>query len=267
MPESALQTVLGKISRLKHTAQNRLTDSAIDVSARPVFVVGCGHTGTTLMASVLARHDGFHFVPYESRIFHHSNARNDIADFFAPLFIQAQARRVLEKTPRHVEYLGRIFRLFPMAQVIVMMRDGRDVACSIRRRKGTLESGIERWLQSCRAIAPWSSDARLRVVRYEDFVVNPVETVADILRFLGEDGVPSDLIDSDEEVEWHGSRLKFEAASAPGEHLLRRKSQINSPLYDDRERWREELSDDERKWILCIAGSELRHWGYGNDSG
>lgn len=265
MPDSALQTVLGKISRWKYATMNRLMDSAIDGSARPVFVVGCGHSGTTVMATTLARHDGLDFVPYESRIFHFSNSCHDIAAFFERQFAHARNRRVLEKTPRHVENINRIFRLFPMAQIIVMMRDGRDVACSIRRRKGTLETGARRWLQSCRAIAPWLSDPRLRVVRYEDLVANPVDTVADVLKFLGEDGAPADLIDSDEEVEWHGSRMKFEKAAAPSEHSLRRKSQVNSPLYDDRERWREDLSEDEHGWILRIAGSELRRWGYGSD--
>jgi hypothetical protein len=35
----------------------------------PVFIVGCGHSGTTLILRILAEHKNLHVIDYESDIF------------------------------------------------------------------------------------------------------------------------------------------------------------------------------------------------------
>lgn len=40
----------------------------------------------------------------------------------------------VEKTPRHINYLDLIFRLDPAARVVLVVRDGRDVAASLKDR-------------------------------------------------------------------------------------------------------------------------------------
>ena len=59
--------------------------------------------------------------------------------------------RWVEKTPRHIYRVGEILRYFPEGKVVLMLRDGRDVACSIRDRYGSLEAGVSRWMEDNRA--------------------------------------------------------------------------------------------------------------------
>lgn len=41
----------------------------VEIYSKTVFVVGCGHSGTTLVTSVLSRHSKFFAVGYESECF------------------------------------------------------------------------------------------------------------------------------------------------------------------------------------------------------
>jgi protein O-GlcNAc transferase len=247
-------------------ARSSLFDKPISRTESPVFIVGCGHSGTTLMAALLGRHDHLFLIPFETGIFHLQNSGSRVARFFSEKSKEASGKRLLEKTPRHVHRIGRIFRLFPKAQVIGMMRDGRDVACSIRKRNGSLEEGILRWLKDCKALEKYVNDQRLIVIRYEDLVLQSEKTIGKILEFLNESGDPKKLLEDKSTVLWMG------ASPAPAterklnksdlKHLGRRKEQINKPIYDGRGLWREQMSSEEHDKIIKVAGALLIQWGY-----
>jgi protein O-GlcNAc transferase len=247
-------------------AQNRLFDKPISQTESPVFIVGCGHSGTTLMAALLGRHDNLYLIPYETGIFHFKNSGNQVARFFSEKSKETSGKRLLEKTPRHVHRIGRIFRLFPKAQIIGMMRDGRDVACSIRKRNGNLEQGVRRWLKDCKALEEYMNDPRLMVVRYEDLVLKSENTIGKILEFLNESGDPKKLLEDQSAVSWSGASPVPAAERKLNErdlkHLERRKEQINKPIYDGRGLWREQMNNEEHDKIIKVAGETLTKWGY-----
>jgi hypothetical protein len=144
-----------------------------------------------------------------------------------------------------------------------MMRDGRDVAVSIRRRRGILNAGLELWLDAANAVRHWKNDNRLKIVRYENLIESPEKCIEEILAFLKMEGEPEKLLRTDVYVEFRGG-VKDADQELPvnNEHLMRRREQINQDIYDDRGRWITEMTDDDKDYVRRVAGKTLAEWGY-----
>lgn len=94
-----------------------------------------------------------------------------------------------EKTPEHTGHLAQIRRLFPDAKIIVLYRDGRDVALSLAKTPWApagIYASFMIWLyyQNIILNARSRPDSNLLFVRYEDIVEHPEEIFHDILTFL-----------------------------------------------------------------------------------
>jgi hypothetical protein len=97
-------------------------------------------------------------------------------------------RFIVTKTPS-TDGIDRIFRFFPAARVIVMMRDGRDVIQSGVQTFGwNWEAGVHRWRESADRIAAFLETPEGReqalLVRYEDLFADTEGEMHRVLRFL-----------------------------------------------------------------------------------
>jgi len=142
----------------------------------PIFIVGCGHSGTSIMLAMLDTHSKLYAVPYESRIFVNLADKADIQ--YQMLLWDKEAQRQLkerwvEKSPYHIHYLDKILEIAPKAKIIVMLRDGRDVACSIKARTGSLNHGLKQWLTTCGILSTCFNDSRVKVVKLENLTCDP----------------------------------------------------------------------------------------------
>jgi hypothetical protein len=117
------------------------------IDSAPVFIVGCGHSGTSILLKTLGSHSRIFAVPHESMFAMRDNRpkANKKLKRFDRLAIAAGKRRWVEKTLKHILHIGRILKWCPDAKIVLLMRDGRDVAYSIKKRTGSLEEGIRRW--------------------------------------------------------------------------------------------------------------------------
>src|SRR6266852_1380392 len=133
------------------------------------FIVGCPRSGTTMVQQALNRHSQI-VIPPETKFFFsfcgHSRERqlrhlkrlNEDLNISMPApatrvrsvadgraFYEAMERQYVarlqktdavyfgEKTPEHTSHLPRIREMFPQAKILVLYRDGRDVALSLTR--------------------------------------------------------------------------------------------------------------------------------------
>ena len=80
---------------------------------RPVFIVGCGHSGTSILLRVIGAHSGFLEIEDESNLFYKSNREklSAIQDW-VKILEKENKRRTVEKTPSHVYCIEEIFRTF-----------------------------------------------------------------------------------------------------------------------------------------------------------
>lgn len=170
----------------------------LSLDRAPVFVAGCGRSGTTLLLAILAAHPRIAAIPVETDAFLHPRVtlgRRVIWERLAALDIPPQARRWAEKTPRHVRHLHRIFRAYgTAARVIIIVRDGRDVVTSVHPlAPGRYWVSPERWVDDVQAGLRWSVHPQALTIRYEDLVARPEETVRSICVFIGEAFEPAML--------------------------------------------------------------------------
>lgn len=248
----------------------------------PIFVGGEGRSGTTLLRVMLDAHPAIacgpetHFlVDPEFKKFHHNfrgkwwkraegfgyglsdmdeMVRNFVRDWHETYMLRRGKRRWADKTPSTIRILPYLWELFPTAKFIHMIRDGRDVCCSILEQKwGPDEAGeaAERWVSCIQAGLPYRKDtSRYMEVRYEDLATQPERELRKICAWIGE--------------EFHPSMLRFEEA----EHDLAPKTessahQVDKPLYTSAiGRWRRDMPPKNLKKFMKIAGPTLEMLGY-----
>lgn len=264
----SLKKSASKLMQSLKLAIQKLTDRPIKLKKDPVFVLGCGHSGTTLVVGLIGRHPAFYFVPFETYIFRPHRSFKEIKTFFSETSIEAGDKRIVEKTPRHVADMKRIFKIFPNAKIIAMVRDGRDVAVSMRKRGMELHKGMGRWTLACQQIDEFKNDERVIAIKYEELVADQVKTLDKVFEFLGEKEMAEEVLSSDEPIEWHFSKTKNieeeaeKVAIKRQKHLDKRKEQINQPIYNDTRKWANELSDEEISMLNAKGEVVLKAWGY-----
>ncbi|MBO0844061.1 MAG: sulfotransferase [Nocardioides sp.] len=186
-----------------------------DGHGRPIFVVGCHRSGTTLLRLILDSHPHISCGPetlflteFAERITGDGHwahfalygfPRNYWLRQIAAMFDRVQSDyaasrgkvRWADKTPRYALSVGLIAEMFPDCQIVHLIRDGRDVVASHQRTWGYL-SGVKataKWpyyIRAVQAVGRRLPPERYLEVRYEDLVADPKETVARLLEFLDE---------------------------------------------------------------------------------
>jgi hypothetical protein len=160
-----------------------------------------------------------------------------------------------EKTPEHTGHLPCILRMFPTAKIIVLYRDGRDVAHSLTRvpwMSSDLYVNFLVWLYYHRIVhhAMHSGCPNLYFARYEDIVADPEKELGGMLRFLGlpyersvaeghgnSEGIPQ------REYAWKGRALKRISTDRVG-------------------LFQQELSDDQVEILERLGNRALPALGY-----
>jgi hypothetical protein len=127
---------------------------------------------------------------------------------FGPPTVEAEAVRWCEKTPRNLLYMARLSEMMPEAMFINVVRDGRDVACSMVERgfwpigatndfpstndlrgEVTFEKAIRYWVEMIRLgreVAGDLPEGHYLEVRLEDLVFDQRAAVHRVAEFLGE---------------------------------------------------------------------------------
>lgn len=232
------------------------------VCRSPVFIVGCSHSGTTLLVRIIGAHPRVHGLLDETKVFCSGRAGR-LAEFDIETYRLGKDRWA-EKTPEHINHLEEIFRARPGARVLLILRDGRDVAVSIRKRNNAFESAVKQWMETNRNSEAWWNDPRMKVIRYEKLVQEFEATVTDCLAFLD---LPfsQDCLSYYEKFKQPGQSERRPESAFGKNHLAYRMWQVSQPVFDGRGRWKDEMSEDEKAVFKKLAGEQLIRYGYAAD--
>lgn len=238
----------------------------------PIFIVGCGHSGTSLLLAILGSHSKICAIPEETRIAYNyitntpvlSKEAGQLIRYFDLMTISENKKRWIEKTPKHLYSIPLLRKLFPGCKFILIIRDGRDVACSIEARYGSLEDGINRWIDDNRAGEPFWKDADVHVLKYEDIIENFSESIRGTLNFMGEDFEEQVLRSHEKPKYYYSKKIEKPPDTSQAHHEQYRNWQINQKLFDGRGKWRQ-LSDEKKTIIKKAAGDMLVEYGYAAD--
>lgn len=162
----------------------------------------------------------------------------------------------LEKTPDHVERLDIIFRFYPRARIVNIVRHPEKAIFSRRRHFAgesdwPIQDHVLRWRASVIAAERYANDDRLMTIRLEDLVSDEVAVMAEVCRFAG--------IKFDARQLCRASEMADKIA-LPWEHWKSGNKQKLSA--DIARRNSRQLNETERKVLHCIAGEQMKNWGY-----
>lgn len=216
--------------------------------------------------------DKFEFSP--EKIINIRDRSTCLAHFIDQLLCQVALKNNkkiwLEKTPKNVTILSFIFRYFPRSKFIHIIRDGRDVVCSLRNHPAyvwkdgkKISSNINRSIEECsiRWVSDVCSGLRFRgsdqyfEIKYEDLVHNPDEILRKVCKFLG--------------VNFEQSMLAYHTnfdKKNETKHFLPSANAVEKLNDSKIDRWKKDLSFDEAKVFESIAGNLLKKLGYVSDS-
>ena len=244
----------------------------------PIFIVGAPRSGTTLLRSVLDAHPNICCPPWETGVFDRLSqfvsgdfekprgpeanfcplSREEILkwihtatnDLIRLMVSQSGKPRWGEKTPSHVFHLDLIDEVFPEAQFIHIVRNGKDVVKSLQNvgwATGGIRWSVRRWVDSVnagRASGEKLGKGRYVEVRYEELTSKPEMVLPKLCEFLGESFFPQMLeFNRPENNSWG---LNAETI---------RTQPVNKRHY-------RELTLFERIILKAKAGSLLRELGY-----
>lgn len=206
----------------KFSAQTMQSMPAVALSSnKPVFIVGLPRSGTSLVERIFASHPDAHgagelehirFIAgdIERRTGKQNPGPGDLASLgpeqlnqFATRYLDhldslnKDAKRIIDKMPGNLMYLGLISALFPRARIIHCVRNPLDtcLSCYFQRfhRSNSLaytfnlEALAYTWKEQERLMAHWKSVLPIPImdVAYEDLVNNFDFTAKLLLEFCG----------------------------------------------------------------------------------
>lgn len=191
-------------------------------------------------------------------------ASDEIAAFYAKVAAlqsrRAQAFFVEKALPGATAELG--LELFPKAREIVLVRDPRDIVCSIlhfNRKRGYSAFGRERaeddhqFVRDLRIGLDQVGDSwrsrreRSLLVRYEDLLLEPEETLVRILDYLGLDKKNAGAVLSKAKRTSRAFQARHRTASSPSASIGR---------------WRRDLDPDLLRTCEEAFGDWLPEFGY-----
>jgi hypothetical protein len=222
---------------------------------RPIFIIGCGRSGTTLLRMMLDSHQrisageetkfltdlrgivGEHWRLLSAYGFERDWWLERIREFYGGFQAEYMARRGkqrwAEKTPGYTFHLDFIDELFPTAQYVHVIRDGRDVVASYRDRWGyrsALRAANSVWRESvlrARDFGERLPEGRFHELRFEALVAEPEATMRELLAFLGEEWDPQvlryDEVPHDTTERYAKYTSERRAAAGGGEAIYRTK--------------------------------------------
>jgi hypothetical protein len=269
---------------------------------RPVFIVACPRSGTTLLQLMLSAHPRLAIPPENRFMVEAWMQRDTFGDLkqrsnrvklakwivrrrlFRDLGLERQAvRRAIvtgpptigsatgivlreyarskgkprwgDKRPSYLKHLDWLLEMFPDAQIVHIVRDGRDCVASLKRmrwwRGGSL-TAISRWVESMRQGERARSTLRpdqYYELQYEHLVADPRGELSKLCAFLGEEFAESML-------EHH--RAPDTAPKRKTWHA-RTSGAVTTTAVNQ---WAEQLEPWELAAIERVGRRHLRHYGY-----
>lgn len=251
------------------------------------LVFGCARSGTSILGELIAAHPDVKYIFEAHSIWEVAgvgeNGSNRLTAQQATAPVEEQLRRwfethantarlVVEKNPRNALRVPFLRQIFPEAKLIHIVRDGRDVACSMvpgcgggewqhlkppswqewmRRVDGPVRCAMA-WREIMEiALADLASVPHLQV-RYEDLVRQPRETAVKVMTFLQLGMMPSWAAFCD--------RIQNQTVGT-----YQAQHQLQWSRYDHHVRvgrWRENLSAQEQELVHEQLGALLAKLDY-----
>lgn len=177
-----------------------------------------------------------------------------IGTVFAAYAAEHDKARWGDKRPWYINHVDRLLALFPDAQIIHIVRDGRDTTASLLNmswHEGGLSTAVLRWVRAMevgehlrKTLAP----DQYHEFRYEDLVACPEQRLGAMCDFLGE--------------QFDESMLEYYSSSRQSAWKTWHTNTLQPVNDTATQRWRSDLSSEQVRFVETVAGAHLQSQGY-----
>ncbi|MFC7645172.1 sulfotransferase family protein [Streptosporangium lutulentum] len=274
-------------------------------SDRPIFILGCPRSGTTMLQLMTHAHPRIAIPPetrfmvsaYQRRLqfgnLNEPERRRELAEWVVKrtqsrfhelgldgdevtrqivdgpptlgsalgivlraYAIRHEKPRWGDKRPSYFQYTDVLLRLFPDAQFVHLIRDGRDCVASLKEMPwytGSVYSAVCAWAEAidfARHGAPKLPEGSYHELRYEDLTADPEAHLRRLCEFLGEDFAPAMC---------EPSTLAGIAVPSHKTWHARTHDEVTTSRTGT---WRERLDPGEISLCESVLGDRLETYGY-----
>jgi hypothetical protein len=250
--------------------------------ARPVFIVGTMRSGSTLLRLILDAHPNISIseetgfmgalaatkqIPswqhgrgwYERIGWTEPEIDDRLRTFYSELFerraLAHGKQRWGEKTPFHSEHMAQMATVFPDSVFVAIVRHpGAVVHSLIRKFHYGVADAAGYWDDTNKEILRRGlelGDERFSLLRYEDLVGHPEETLRELVDWLGEP--------------WSDDLLRHNQVQAAqgAPRIAAGNTRTRDPIMTDlADRWAAEVAEPERRLLAERTGELARFLGY-----
>jgi hypothetical protein len=148
----------------------------------PILIGGVPRSGTTLLLSILSSHPDLFAIPEETYALVDPNGIH-----WGPLqaALEGNEKRWVEKSPNNTRNIPLIWKTWPKAKIVHIIRDGRDVVTSCRGFNSHFEVEPDEWQIGVRVALGFADHPQVYTLRYEDLIQDFAEQVLNLESFLG----------------------------------------------------------------------------------
>lgn len=220
-----------------------------------IFIIGCGHSGTTVLNKIIGNHKDVFGIDNETSLFFRDphNINCDLKKY-SNTKIKLKKQWTCEKTPTHVYKIDEIYKYVSNPKIIVMTRDGRDVVSSLFKRYGDIDKSANRWINDNNEWLNHPNKSDFCVIKYEDFVNDPNKIINKICDYIGIEYY-DDIINY---PKIQISKPTCQTINIDNEdHNKLRKYQVNQDIYDGTGRYLKDLTQEQLNYIYQFKNFNL----------
>lgn len=251
------------------------------------FIVGCARSGTSILGELVGIHPRVMYA-YEEPIWrklaetdNHAVSVDDISPHRRKKLrehmkhYKRKNKIVVEKNPRHVVRVPFVKSIFPEAKIIHIVRDGRDVSCSLKSglcgktwahvrppRWREIEQNYQGVVRCAHAYHDIMNiaikdlkDIDHLQVKYEDLVVDPLKIARQIFNYIG--------LPLDEKVINFTKKIQNDMKdSYVARNQLRWYKEDHSVRMG---RWKENMTEEEQNYVNELLSPILDYYEYSSE--
>lgn len=216
-----------------------------------VFIAGCGHTGSSILARIIGEHSKIFFEKKETNLFLLYNHFNYKKKFE---LIKQKNRKLkktlyLEKTNRHLWHLDFILKEVPKCKFILTTRKSFDVIGSLFKRSKNIESSIKRYQDDSIYTIRHLAKKNTILVKYEELIQKPEKTIKKIFKFLEIKYEKEVFNYYRKKINWNNVVPKKTKGDSEKKHDFLRSYQMNQILFDGTDTWKKNLKGSNLKIV------------------
>lgn len=219
---------------------------------RYLFIIGCGHSGTSLMLAIW-RNSARVAAFVDETTYLEGKSVDEFKSYALSSLDCDNVSWVVEKSPRHVLQVEKILSS-SNCHALVMVRNPLDTVASLVKRGVKFDAAVERYHRDNSAWLPFVEHEKLHLVRYEDLVTNGEEILTSLSRQFEVDlkeGNRLRQVDNTIYFKSNGATIgRLTDGKGKRNHLALRNFQVKQEIVDMNGEWTNRISPTQASEVI-----------------